>query len=276
MISEAVTECRHPYNKAGDGPEGPEVRNVSDKLQGHVGKWVNALVCSDKAKIEGLELFCPSPTVSISSYGKKLILQTADYYIVFSLGMSGRVAYEKNEHTHVEFYLDDIALYFNDSRRFGNVEILDYSGLCAVFDKIGPDVLLAALDGYMTFEMFHSCFAKTIHLSKLICDVLTDQYCVSGIGWYLMTEVLHLAHVRPSRPTKEVSEDEWKAIYRNLFEIIVESYQAGGFTLESFVSPDGSKGLYQPRIYGLGEVSGEPVLRVKRSNRTLQYLESSK
>lgn len=272
-----TTDLPHPYNKAGDGPEGPEVRVVSDKLKKYAGSKLENLTFTKNAKIEGIEyLEFPKRLHEITSYGKKIIFNFGNFYFIISLGMSGRLSFKKTKHSHVEINFDTFTLFFTDSRRFGSFRIVDFEGYCEIFSKIGTDFLLCSLKETIKKEDFLFCFEKTLKSSKKICDVLVDQSFVSGIGWYLMLETLFCCSIHPLTPCRDLSKENWFDIFENLKTIILESYSLGGFTLESFISPDGEIGRYRPRIYGLSKAIWKnqeyDVIREKYGNRTIQFI----
>jgi|688.fasta_scaffold812605_1 hypothetical protein len=68
-----TTDLNHPYNKIGDGPEGPEARIVADKLRLFINnKYLHCYLHTDKSKITGVQFIAsPSLITNVRSYGKK-------------------------------------------------------------------------------------------------------------------------------------------------------------------------------------------------------------
>lgn len=274
-----VTSFRHPYNKAGDGPEGPEVRTVAVKID-PVITGCKIVSVSDDGLLRnnvGVESLAPGMTIKkVSSYGKKVLIFLDELTIVISLGMSGRLCYEKSDSTHVIFTLqkDDskFSLVFDDSRRFGSVRVVRDANW--ELRDLGPDLLQAALTTEISSEEWQKVFAKKMRSERKICDVLTDQNLVAGIGWYLMTEILYFCGISPLRKTKDVSLMEWELLRIIAHHIIKVSYSYGGFTLQSYISPDGVPGTYPAVIYGKSvDPLGQPIVKEKYSgSRSITYV----
>ena len=77
---------------------------------------------------------------------------------------------------------------------------------------------------------------------KKIVDILLDQSLVSGIGFYLLTEILYYSKVHPLRIGNSLTKNELNAIRINSHKIMSLSYSYGGFTLKDFISPSGKRG----------------------------------
>lgn len=278
-----VVDLRHPYNKAGDGPEGPEVRTVADKL-GLVLPGSQILSFFEDGVMEknkGFDLLhevIGSKILAVSSFGKKVLIWLDQIVIVVSLGMTGRLWYTTSKNTHVALKLQkeqhEYVLAFDDSRRFGSFCVIRKNFLVTELGNIGPDLLEAALTEEINANAWIKIFHKKFTSERKICDVLTDQSLVSGIGWYLMTEILYFCGISPLRPTKNITLEEWELLRIISHYIIKVSYSYGGLTIESFISPDGSSGLYPSVIYGKSsDKLGNIVIKEKiSSGRSISYV----
>lgn len=259
-----LTELPHPYNKIGDGPEGPEVRTVADKLQHLTGKVILSHKIGERAKTSGFDsLHTPVTIQSIRSHGKKLIFDlSSSHCIIFSLGMTGRLTYSAGNHSHISFiigtqrkmthftfYTRDLILYFDDYRYMGNVSIISFDQIPAYFSKIGPDLLQHSLTNEIDPITWRQIF-RSRKTKREVCAVFLDQDLVSGIGWYLITEILYYAGISPFRTMDTISDDDLELLRQVAHKIIKLSYYYGGFTIESFISPDGTYGSYPAAVYG--------------------------
>lgn len=281
-------------------PEGPEAKTVSDKLRPHlVNNVITDCHKDERAKTIGFfNLKCPITIIDVRSYGKKVIIDINNsndpndgYMIIISLGMSGRLQYSPGNHSHISFDISTptvngpftvlkpyFSLYFDDTRYMGSIDIIPNPGVPLYFKDIGPDLLQAALDEktWITREKWLKIFKQNKIKNRAICDVLLDQDLIAGIGNYLKSEILYYSGIHPNRDVKNITDDEWERIRINAHKIILLSYSYGGFTIESFISPDGSHGLYPAAVYGkTHDPLGNPIIKMEtRDKRTSHFVPS--
>jgi len=257
-------------------PEGPEARTVADKIRPYLvsNKLIN-INLGLRARIKGHNnLKFPTTILSVQSYGKKVIIEIEGYYIIISLGMSGRLQYVAGKHSHIIFEIshnDNVFnLYYDDHRYMGNINILSYYDIPLYFKKIGPDLLALSLndDTWINSETWLHIFKIRRNQNKKIYNILSDQSLVSGIGLYLLTEILYYAGINPKRQGKDITDKEWEQIRVVSHQIIRVSYSYGGFTIKDFISPDGCKGIFPAVIYGKNthDPLGNPIVHEKTSN----------
>ena len=264
----------HPSNNIGDGPEGPEVRTVADKLRSIIlNKTLLSVNYDSKGKVENPEYWNgPSTVDSVSTHGKKLFITLNNgLVLMFSLGMTGRLQYSPGNHSNIRLdfgtcsysgilriITESFSVYFDDSRQIG------HSGLILLHDKkektsdLGPDILDASLTKEIPTSDWLTLFRQKKIEKWSICKALMDQKLVAGIGNYLKSEILYYSEVSPFRIVSSLSDSEIEKIRIAAHAVIKCSYQHGGFTLESFISPDGSLGVYPAAVYGR---SSDPVGR---------------
>lgn len=293
-----TVDLPHPYNKIGDGPEGPEVRTVANKLR---PKLINSIITNaykgERGKSIGFEtLVFPSTITAIDTYGKKILIYTSsqvdvnswkEFTIVVSLGMTGRLQYIPGNHTHIYFNITEceivgslnilrskFTLYFDDYRYMGSINIVLKSNICSYLSGIGPDLLAASLDEktWISSEIWLGIFTQKKIQKWVICKALLDQSLVSGIGNYLLSEILYYAGILPERKINSISLEELEILRVVSHKIILLSYSYGGFTLKDFISPDGVKGMYPAAVYGKKtDPYGNPVVSAKTSNGRTSY-----
>lgn len=282
----------HPHNKIGDGPEGPEAATVADKLRNKLQhRIIMNAIKDERGKSIGFEnLRVPTTIIDVKSYGKKIIIYLSiEHAIIISLGMSGRLQYQKGNHSHIYFEIGEVhkigifnvmnpsfSLFFDDSRYMGGVDVIPYLGLNMYFMNLGPDLLQRALnrDTWISLDEWIKIFNPTKYSRRAICDVLLKQEFVAGIGNYLKSEILYYAGVLPDRSLSTITMEEWDKIRIKSHEVIVISYSYGGFTIESFISPDGEWGRYPAAVYGKKfDPMGNPVISDKtRDGRTSHWV----
>lgn len=275
--SHYLTDLPHPYNKIGDGPEGPEVRVVADRLR---PKILNATLQSitpiHSNKFSALDMFTPGTITSIYSYGKKLILEIAySYAIMFSLGMTGSFQYFTESHPHDIglFHTSTVSFVFRDSRRFGNIKLLSKSDLCCwINQELGPDILQSAVDNNsLPLETWIERFQA--HSKLAVCKALLDQSIVAGIGNYLKSEILYFAAIHPETKVGQLTLEQLTDLYRCAHHIILVSYMYGGLTIESYINPDGEPGVYPRSVYGKDyDPLGRPVTAIQTSDGRRSFL----
>jgi formamidopyrimidine-DNA glycosylase len=271
-------------------PEGPEVATVADCLRPYLtGRIIIRYALGERAKAYKFDqLSTPCTITGVRSYGKKVIFDlNTGYHIITSLGMSGRLTFTPGNHTHIRFDIgvtekvgvlsvvkSTFSIYFDDQRYMGNIEVVRPEDSSAYFNALGPDLLQAArVDAtWITQDQWHKIFKGR---RRAMCDVLTMQELVSGIGWYLMTDILYYSGIHPERRSDTLTKDEWELIRVNAHKVIRLSYAYGGFTIESFISPDGKLGNYPAAIYGKQKDSvGHTIVHKKISaSRSIHYVE---
>lgn len=289
--SHFTTDLPHPYNKAGDGPEGPEARTVADKLAPIlVTRTIVSTFQGERGKCVGFNyLQLPALIHTVNSYGKKILIHAGSSVIIVSLGMTGRLQYQSGDHSHISFQIADgvkrgvmtvlkpvFTLYFDDARYMGNLTVVPSSYLPTYLSELGPDVLDRALnsDTWIPLDEWISRFNPTKYPKRAICDVLMKQNLVAGIGNYLKSEILYYAGVLPDRTIGTLTTEEWDRIRLRAHEVIRLAYSHGGFTIESFISPDGATGNYPAAVYGKShDPAGNPVVTgTTRDGRTSHWV----
>lgn len=216
----------------------------------------------------------------VGAHGKKLIFAFQgdagrNLWLLSSLGLEGRWVLTPQKNSGVSllfgrwdksvrgFHLRrvDLCLYYDDSRRFGQMVWFGYlDEINAQLKDVGPDWL----SGSITLEQF----AKEIRNQRIsrwpICKFLMDQKRFSGIGNYLKAEILYAARVRPDRMLFTLTDEEIAALFEHCQAIPLSSYQQGGHTSRTYLAPDGRAGGYPVKIYrqmvdphGYRIVSGE-------------------
>jgi formamidopyrimidine-DNA glycosylase len=273
-------------------PEGPEIRTVADKVRPYLlSKIITDFYTGERAKTLGFHnLKCPVTIIGVRSHGKKVLIDLdSGHLIIASFGMAGRLQWTKGDHSHIRFDLSTaemkgpfrvmkfaFSLFFQDPRYMGGIDIIPNANIPLYFKDIGPDLLQHALDEktWIPLDTWVSIFVQKKYLKWKVADVLVEQCLVACIGNYLRAEILYYAGVNPERLVETITRDEWDRIRICSHRILLVSYSYGGFTIESFISPDGERGLYPAAVYGrTHDALGNPVVTGKGKNgQTLHYV----
>lgn len=164
-----------------------------------------------KHTLKGLHLLkYPCTIVEVNSKGKFLwfIITNSDNttsYIMNTFGLDGKWGSTKHKHSDIELIFDNKKLYFTDKIKYGTMEITnDINVLNAKLNKLGPDLLKTNFTSDDFYTRVHNYLYKNNKLNikrqnKEIVKVLMDQSTPlgSGIGNYLVVEILYDSHISP-------------------------------------------------------------------------------
>jgi len=266
-------------------PEGPEVRTVADKLATLlVGRFITQVWISPTVAVPitgDLQELVGCQISMVTSYGKKLLLHCENKVsMVAGLGMTGRFLYQPSNHSQIALQYGDSNqevdsstnwVFFEDSRHFGHINVCPTQYLPTLLGNIGPDLLASALTTEIDGQAWMSRFP--LNSSRKIFEVIKDQSTVSGIGNYLASEILYYSAIHPLRQTKSLTVAEWEKLRVVSHQVIKLSYYHGGFTLESFISPDGMRGTYPAAVYGKQmDGQGYPVIKQKIGGQSAHFV----
>ncbi len=204
-------------------PEGPEVRQIVDKLnkkfKNKIIKNIEILggryskISKEKtnfSKLNGLKI------LSIKNYGKFIywIFYETDMVLFNTLGMSGWWTNNEEPHNNIKFIFDDnTCIYFNDPRNFGTIIISNKNNLDKKLKILGADI----------FNKEHlNIFIDRLNKKRddtMICNALLEQKVIAGCGNYLRAEALYIAKISPFRTIKDLSENEITILYDILVQL---------------------------------------------------------
>lgn len=263
-------------------PEGPEVRIMADGLENCL-RYTNIknirVTPASKYHRLGLKnlprLQYPLYVYKVTSKGKKIIIDCGDVTLVSALGMEGKWRKEGGKHAGLiieyDYDGDDRCLYFHDSRHFGNFDIcMNDTEFNHTMKDVGPDLLS---DDVSLSEYRNKILQKNLK-NKEVCWFMMEQKYFSGIGNYLMAEILYECRIMPNRLIKDLSDDDIENMWDASIRIIRESYKYGGLTISTYSDIDGNSGVYDHKVYGKKyDPYGNPVKTSTFSNgRTSHYV----
>jgi formamidopyrimidine-DNA glycosylase len=181
--------------------------------------------------LKGLEAFndeLPMTIYDIDSKGKQMwfIMKKGNkfYYVMSHFGMDGRWGFDNHKHANISWLLKDsdgnsIPFYFIDHRNFGSVEfitnVVDFN---TKVNSLGPDFLKTEFDPADLKKRIRTLICKdgiTIKRKedKNIVKILMEGQKVhegigSGLGNYLVAEILYEAKISPLKTIGEIYKDD--------------------------------------------------------------------
>jgi formamidopyrimidine-DNA glycosylase len=268
-------------------PELPEVETVRRGLLASLpGKQITAVKVLRPASVGApdplrfAKLLVGHTFNDITRRGKYILFHfDGGATMVAHLRMSGRLLISghdkaRAEHVRVRIVLNGgEELIFEDMRVFGRLWFVPKSqpvekivtGLATLgvepLEKLDSAYLLAA-------------FAKR---TQAIKTVLLDQTIIAGIGNIYADEALHLAHIHPRKPAKDLTLPELKVLSKQIIEVLAQAIEMRGSSLRNYTDASGVNGNYQNRAWVYGR-EGQPchncgteIERIKLAGRSSHF-----
>lgn len=266
-------------------PELPEVETVKETLKlrliGKVITGVNVYydnIIEYPSVLEFKGNIVNQRINGMSRYGKWLIFELDDYYLLSHLRMEGKYFFrtkmdELNKHEHVVFSLDDdTELRYMDVRKFGKMHLILKDEIKTKGPLIGMG--LEPWDKNLTIDYLKGKYAK----KKLpIKSVLLDQSIIVGIGNIYADEILFLSEINPLVKTNELTDSNLENIITNTKKVLELAIKKGGTTIRSYTSVDGVHGLFQQELYVHSKaneacrVCNSNIIKIKVGGRGTYY-----
>lgn len=174
-----------------------------------------------------------------------------------------------NKYSHVIFNLDDGSrIFFNDTRQFGWVKLVDDQGLRELEQNLGPEPL----------EIDWREFKQLIGNKKTaIKPLLMDQEVLAGVGNIYAQEACWCAEILPLRKANNLSEREIKKLFSCLKKILHLAIKKKGTTAANYVDAFGRQGSMWPylKVYGRAGKKclrcGKKLKQIKQAQRSTIY-----
>ncbi len=244
-------------------PELPEVEVICRGLQDHiVGKRITDLYYSGKKLRLPLEKatmhreLVGQRILSLSRRAKYLLMELENgASMIIHLGMTGNMGIftkgsDLKKHDHVCWTLENITeLRFNDTRRFGAVQLLLAKEAKAqtkdFFAATGPEPFSRSCSvAYLA--------KRAAKRKQAVKCFIMDSHVIAGIGNIYANEALFRSAIHPTRPASTLSEKEWKRLLTIIRKTLKHAIECGGSTISDFVNASGKGGYFQMnfQIYG--------------------------
>jgi len=216
--------------------------------------------------------------IDMKRFGKWLIFELKDYYLLSHLRMEGKYLYREigsvySKHELVSFKLDDMELRYQDVRKFGKFYLLNKDELYSEISpltKLGKDPWNKTLDVNYLKEKY-----KNKKLEIKSC--LLDQSIIVGIGNIYADEILFLSKINPFKKSCELTDIELQSIIDNTRIVLEKAIKEGGTTIRSYTSEEGVSGKFQNNLYVYSRekekcrVCNDIILREKLHGRSTYY-----
>lgn len=266
-------------------PELPEVETVRKVLKELVnGKTIESVevLCEKMLKNSTVDFFetklIEQKINDIRRLGKYLFIDTDDFTLISHLRMEGKYNYypdpeELTKHDYIIFrFTDGSELRYNDTRKFGTMEIVDRSHEAELksVKKLG----LEPYDENLNVEYFRT---KTKGRKTTIKQILLDQTIITGFGNIYVDELLFKAKIHPLTLVTELTDEQIQLILDSGKEVINAAIKAGGTTVKSFTVTKNVTGKFQYslNVYGRkGEECyrcGTRIKKIKVGGRGTHY-----
>jgi formamidopyrimidine-DNA glycosylase len=184
-------------------------------------------------------------------------------------------------------------IHYSDMLSRGNFTIGNWNDAFVKMKTLGPDLLATTtpildinpiIKQYLPSEFFEIAtlhkFATEIRIPRrsqmLICVfLLKHQEIFSGLGNYLVNEVLYWSRIHPNRKLGFLNDQDIILLFSNILTIIFQAYNCGGLTHGTFLDPDRMKGVYEVVVYKREnqlDPNGFVIKRIKTANGRSTYI----
>ncbi len=211
---------------------------------------------------------------NIQRRAKYIIISTHNQAkLIIHLGMTGKLgifptASHLARHDHLHLQLDnETELRFNDTRRFGSVQIISPTSTDEhIFAALGPE----PLQDKLTPEYLQKRASKRKQPLK---NFLLDSRMVAGIGNIYANEIAFASKISPQRPVGEITLSEWRNIITQTRDVLKRAIDAGGSTIADFIGANGQPGYFQLqlKVYGRPEqpcqICGSKIKKIVMAGR---------
>jgi formamidopyrimidine-DNA glycosylase len=136
---------------------------------------------------------------------------------------------------------------YRDVRRLGTIWLLDEKRWKAYTGRIGPEPLEE------TFTPF--VFADRLKGTRTaVKKAIMDQRRLAGVGNIYANEALFDARLDPSKPTNQLSLEEFARLHAAIVDVLQRALASSGTTLRDYRTGTGERGNFQfeLRVYGRG------------------------
>lgn len=208
-------------------PELLEIKLTCEYLEQIIdNKILDIQVFTNRYKIDKLNY--PLTIQSIDTKGKFLWMIFIDennneYYLMNTFGLTGKWCFKELDYVKLIIKLENINLYYCDKLNYGTIVITkDKKILYDKVNKINRDLFK---EPYTVDEFIDKI--KKIKSKKEIVKILMAQDksgIGSGIGNYLVCEILYIAKISPYKKTNELSQDDIINLWYAITNVIARFY----------------------------------------------------
>lgn len=149
-----------------------------------------------------------------------------------TFGLTGGWGFERSNSSRILFNIQDnkgeiSKLYYDDQRNFGTLEFIFNEDDCRKrIDRLAPDILRNPLDDHKLIGLIEQYIEQTRKKDlNIVKNLMNDQTAiVSGIGNYLIAEILYDAKISPYRDLDDLTQNELKRLAHSIRFVAKTAY----------------------------------------------------
>ena len=258
-------------------PELPEVQTIVNDLKPLlVNKSIVRLQVLDSrlqnlAETNNRTLITNHKITDLSRRAKNLVIQLANrHYLVVHLKMTGQLIWLNqqkwlagghptkdlsalakphwpNKSTRLIIELSDGSrLFFNDTRKFGWLKLMDVQHWQNYQASLG----IEPLDPAFSLDKLQEAIRR--HPRAKIKALLLDQRQIVGLGNIYVDESLFAARIRPDRLAGQVKPAEITRLHDSIVKVLTQAIASRGTSFSDYRDGQGRRGNFseQLRVYG--------------------------
>lgn len=255
-------------------PELPEVETVKRGLEPLIGTTVKSVIIRFPRLRYPLnkEALMAAENQKITTIGRRakyLIFHLERGFLIFHLGMSGRITLYKSlmipeilKHDHVDIICDEFTLRYNDPRRFGCLLYVRQLTDSPILANLGPEPLE---DQFTAEYLYQKLKTRATPIKQLIMD----NAIVVGVGNIYACESLFLSKISPLKRGNELSLNDCAVLVNNIRLVLTEAIEAGGSSLRDYKNANGDLGYFQQshNVYGRADLECKTCRSIIREVR---------
>ncbi len=183
--------------------------------------------------------------IGLSRKGKFLLFHLSNgSMLVFHLRMTGKLLLvpstnprTKRDRLRLDFCDWDWALTFEDTRRFGSLDVLHgWESGDGLLTELGPDALL--IDG----AEFRGLLAES---QRPVKALLLDQRIIAGLGNIYVDESLHRARIHPLTPAADIPPAQVRRLHASMRMVLRKAIDCRGSSVSDYRDSRNQPGSFQ-------------------------------
>src|SRR5512139_3884127 len=195
--------------------------------------------------------------IGLNRKGKFLLFHLSNgSLLVFHLRMTGKLLLvpsasplTSRDRLRLDFSEWDWALTFEDTRRFGSLDILHgCEAADGLLSELGPDALIVGLHD---FRELLACSRRPVKA------LLLDQRVIAGLGNIYVDESLHRAGIHPRTPADGVGASTVRRLHGVMRQILRKAIVCRGSSVSDYRDSNGAPGSFQ-RHHLVYQRAGKP------------------
>jgi formamidopyrimidine-DNA glycosylase len=195
--------------------------------------------------------------IGLSRRGKFLLFHLSNgAMLVFHLRMTGKLLLvpndlplTKKDRLRLDFEDWDKALSFEDTRRFGSLDVLQgWESGNGLLKELGPDALIIDADDFL--ELLGDS-------RRPVKSLLLDQRVIAGLGNIYVDESLHRAGIHPLTPAADIGAGQGRRLHTAMRKILLKAIDCHGSSVSDYRDSNNRPGSFQ-KHHLVYQRSGEP------------------